>query len=336
MSATRRRPASAIDGRNNRSFSLRRARGWRRLAEAVLIAASGAAALALAGPMALRPFMDASETAGAAGLVSVAFVLDFGPGSTPVVGCVSVPASDNRYDALAAFVTQSGMASPSYASSGLLCSINAVPSTGCGQIVAGGYVYWSYFTGANSGWTYANSGASGGVTPGDVEGWRFQNPGKGNPSDPAPRSAPLYDSICAPVTVTTTSNPVASGGEPSTVPQVPLHPGSGAAPAPIGSGGTGGSSTSTTSNTTSTSPHPSTTTEPSTTATTTTTTYPAISDTSVPAVSVPASPASALGVAKPITGSSGPGSGPLIIGGLLIAALGIGAFARWRKRFRTP
>ena len=175
---------------------------WRRIGRGALVVAAGTAALALAGPLALRPFVDAAGAAGAAGEVSVAFVLDFGPGTTPVTGCVDVPASDNRYDALAAFASQQGLAQPTYNSSGLLCSINGIPSSGCGQVVAGGYIYWSYFTGGQGGWTYSSTGAFGTVTPGDVEGWRFQNPGSGRPNDPPPRSSARFAAICGSGTVT--------------------------------------------------------------------------------------------------------------------------------------
>jgi len=208
MSITRRRSTVAVDGDTTRAIGSCRARVWRRIGRAALIVAAGTAGLASAGPMALRPLVDVTEAAGAAGQVSVAFVLDFGTGTTPVVGCVTVDAAANRYEALSAFLRLKNMAQPSYATSGLLCSINGIPSTGCGQVVNGGYVYWSYFTGGTGGWTYANSGASGGVTPGDVEGWRFQNPGQGNPHDPPPVPMPQYDSICVAGTASPSGNPV--------------------------------------------------------------------------------------------------------------------------------
>jgi hypothetical protein len=320
MSITRRRSTAAIDGVTTRSTGNRRARAWHRLGRGALIVAAGTAALALAGPMALRPFVDAADSAGAAGLVSVAFVLDFGPGSTPVAGCVNVPDTDTRYDALSAFVHQEGMAPPTYAPSGLLCSINVVPATGCGQTVAGGYIYWSYFTGGSGGWSYSSTGASATVTPGDVEGWRFQNPGTGRPNDPAPRSTPRFNSICSAGSGTPSTNPGTKGG---TGPGAGRHPHirwGAAAPAAAGTGRPGGSPTTTTSSST----------------TTTTSTYPSATDTSLPDISVPADPVAALAHAKHPAGGSGPGPDPLIIGGLLVAALGIAAFARWRRRLRTP
>ena len=316
MSITRCRSTAAMDGDTTQLTGSRGSRAWRRFGRSAIIVAAGTGALALAGPMGLRPFVDATEAAGAAGDVTVAFVLDFGTGTTPVVGCVNVPASDNRYGALSAFVAQKGMAPPSYAPSGLLCSINGIPSTGCGQMVNGHYIYWSYFTGGTGDWTYSNTGASGQVTLGDVEGWRFQTSGNGNPTDPNPNSTAQFTSICAPGTATTSTIPITTttSSAPGTEQQVPPQSGA-AASAAAGSVVTGGDSSTTT--------HPS----------TSTTTHPA---TSPPAVSVPAAPVAALGIADHPAGASGPGSGPVIIGGLLVISLGIAAFARWRKRPRTP
>jgi len=353
MSVTRRRSAATDDGDSARSRASRRVELWRRLGRGALIVAAGTAALALAGPLALRPFVDGAGIAGAAGEVSVAFVLDFGPGTTPVSGCVNVPASDNDYDALAAFVHQEGMAPPTFASSGLLCSINVVPSSGCGQSVAGGYVYWSYFTGRTGSWTYASSGAFGTVSPGDVEGWRFQNPGSGRPNDPAPRTPPQYDSICSsgPGTPSTTmpATTTTTGGGPPHAPTHTYQAGAAAAPrtpAPAGTSTTGTSSSTTTScpSTTTTSTAPSGTsttgTSSSTTttcpSTTTTSTAPSDPTTSVPDFTVPSDPVVNLANGRPTPTNPGTGSDSLIVGGLLIAALGIAAFARWRKRPRTP
>ena len=236
MPIIRRRSTVAIDGDTAGSQRPRRARRWHRFGRTALIVASGSAALALAGPMGLRPFADTAEAAGAAAEVTVAFVIDFGKGTTPVVGCVSVKASENRYAALSDFLTSKGMATPRYDSngSGLLCAINGVPSTGCGQISAGHYIYWSYFTGGSGGWSYASTGAFGTVTPRDVEGWHFQNPGVGNPSDPAPGGPSQYDSICA-VGTTTTTTTSATTTTTTSHPASDPHPrGTGVTPTPGG------------------------------------------------------------------------------------------------------
>jgi len=293
-----------------------------------LIVAATSAALALAGPMALRPFADAAGAAGSAGEVAVGFVIDFGTGTTPAVGCVDVPSTDNRYQALSAFLSEKGMAQPSYNASGLLCSINGVPSSGCGQSVPGGYIYWSYFTGGTGGWKYSSTGAFATVGADDVEGWRFQDPGTGRPNDPAPSATSHYNSICGsgsgstPTTQPGSTGPggQATGGGPTAGGTGRrLHVRRGAAAAAAGSGRSHAATTTTT-----TSP------------TTTTSTYPDASATSLPAISIPADPEKGLVSAKVPSNGSGPGPDPLIVGGLIVAVLGIAAFARWRRRPNTP
>lgn len=295
----------------------------RRLVRGVLVVAAGTAALALAGPLALRPFAD---VAGAAGEVGVAFVLDFG--GTPadlVVGCVSVPASDNRYQALSAFTASRNMVAPTYASSGLLCSINGTPASGCGQTVAGGYVYWSYFTGGTGTWTYASTGAFATVTPGDVEGWRFQDPGSGRPNDPPPRSPAQYAAICPP-TPTTTTVPATTTGTGASTPTTGTSTTTTPTGGPAGPAAGGGS-------------HPAT---PAPGATPTSTV--AGNGTADPpgpagatAASGPSTTAPTVGVAS-VTRHAAPGSGPwpAVAGGLLVAGLALAAWLRWRTRLRTP
>jgi len=344
MPITRRRRSAATDGEPSRSAA-GRARGVRRFALGALVVAAGTAALSLAGPFALRPFADAAHAAGSAGEVSVAFVLDFG-GSTgsQVVGCVNVPASDTRYDALTAFAQKKGLSQPGYAPSGLLCSINGIPSSGCGRVVAGGYIYWAYFTGGAHGWTYASSGASGTVGTADVEGWHFENPGSGNPGDPAPRTAPEYNSICGSSTPPT-STTVPTSTTPPTSTTVPTG-GSGG----TGGGGGGGGRGTTNAATHAHAAHGSAavasgqpaTTNPSTTTSSsapsaTASTRPSDTANSPPSTGATADPTVGLANARHASsGGSGPGPGPMIIGGLLIAALAVAGFTRWRKRPRTP
>ncbi len=166
--------------------------------------------LAAAGPYALVPFGDLARATAADTSVAVAFVVDFGGGATPVVGCVKVPSGTNGYQALAAFTAQEQEQAPTYNASQLLCSINGTPGSGCGQSVPGGYVYWSYWRGSSGSWQYASTGAFAVLQPGDVEGWRFENPGSANPSDPPPAASPNYTAICDAVTsATTTTSPAA-------------------------------------------------------------------------------------------------------------------------------
>jgi hypothetical protein len=332
MSITRRPAPAAIDGGPDRSADARRARGWRRVARGALVIAAGTAALALAGPMALRPFVDA---AGAAGEVTVAFVLDFGPSGSQVVGCVSVPATDSRYDALSAFATEKGLVPPSYAPSGLLCSIDLIPASGCGQSVGGGYIYWSYFTGSGGRWIYSSTGAFATVTKGDVEGWRFQDPGTGRPNDPGPRTAAVFRSICSsgspPTTTTTTTTtstttpPGTGSGSSGAGPQAsaPVQtPAARVAHMPAATGG----------RTAATAPRHG----AATTTTTTVSTGSAVTSTTSLNFTAPTGLPADLATARGAGADPGTGSAPLIIGGLVILALAIAAWVRWRARPRTP
>ena len=324
MSITRRRSLAATDGDSTRPTGYGRARAWHRIGRGALVVAAGTAALALAGPMALRPFVDAAQAAGAAGEVTVAFAIDFGGGSAPVKGCVQVPPTDNGYQALGAFLAQMGMAGPTFNSSGLLCSIDAVPTNGCGQPVNGQYIYWSYFTGTGSSWAYADTGAFAPMTQGSVQGWRFQNPGTGRPNDPPPRVTAQFTSLCA-------SSP--SGGSPGGAGSSPSHRpggGGGARKPKVAKKVTGGAAARTTG-----APKRSTKTSGSTT---TTSTYPPDTTTTVADIPVPPNPEVGLANARHASsgGGSGPGPDPLIIGGLVVAALAVAAYARWRKRTGTP
>ena len=348
-----------------------RRRSAGRMVRIALIVAAVAAALAAAGPDALDPFRDA---AGAATEVTVAFVLDFGGSSGAEVGCVNVPSTDNGYDALTAFTAEGHLAAPTYNSANLLCSINNVPTSGCGQVVSGGYIYWSYWIGSTGTWAYANSGAFATVKDGDVYGWKFQNPGKGNPSDPPPGVSPAQArSICATTTTTTTTTPTTqpsvttttiARSTPGTTPANPSSPGSSApvttavpvgiptSPAPTKAGAPSAPCTTTTI-------HP--------VATTTTTagtgpatskktpcTTPAPSGTSTTPEHIAVVSAGGTTAGKdpgdPTAGGAGNGqqalratatdshpdggssAAPLIIGGLLIAALFVAAAFRWRRR----
>ena len=349
MPVIRHRSPVAVDGDESRGDSggdrqgspgsgrRRRRSLWRRFGRSALLVAAGTAALALAGPFALRPFTD---VAGAAGRVTVACVIDFGGSMTnQVVGCVSVPASSSKYDALSAFVAQSHLALPTYASSGLLCSINTIPASGCGQVTGGGYVYWSYFTGAESGWTYASTGAFGTVTPGDVEGWRFQDPGTGHPNDPAPRTTSSFSALCpssAPPPTTTTTPTTKVNRPPTRV--------GGKTGGAAGSAGAVGAVTrhvrarrsakaTTASPATGTSGGSTSTTLPPTTPST----YPAEpgSSSSASDISIPDNPLVRQSATSTRT-VGGIGPDPLIVGGLIVAALVIAATGLWRRRSRTP
>ena len=55
-----------------------------------------------------------------------------------------------------------------------------------------------------------------------------------------------------------------------------------------------------------------------------------------PTTSVASAPVVHLTDRRPTPAGPGTGTGSLIVGGLLVTALGVAAFARWRRRPRTP
>jgi hypothetical protein len=304
---------------------------------AALFVAVASAALAAAGPDALVPFKDA---AGAATDTAVAFVIDFAGSTKPVVGCVRVPGSDNGYYALAAFLQQEGLTQPVYNDSGLLCSINGVPSSGCGQQVGDGqYIYWSYWHGSTGTWVYASTGAFAAVDSypePDVEGWRFQDPGPDNSNDPPPSVAPSYASICDTSTSTTTTAPPAPVAT-TTVTASPGQAGStpSAAQPPVGLSGSTNTSTTAAS-----AGHP----QGSTPATkagaagttsmpTTHSSRPSTSTSTVTSGQHAEAVKASAADDRQVEGNS---AVPLIVGGIVVAALLAVAILRWRRRPGAP
>jgi hypothetical protein len=121
----------------------------------------------------------------------VPVVVDFGTSSDRAVSVSCMPVADGATgsDVLAARATALRAAAPVYAISGLLCSIDGYPVSGCGVRNGSDYAYWAYFHGGSR-WTYASNGpAENVVRPGDVEGWRFEPDGTASPTDPPPRAA---------------------------------------------------------------------------------------------------------------------------------------------------
>lgn len=184
---------------------------WRSAASALALA-TVAAAPALAGAAhSPHAVVDVDEGA------HVAVVIDFGErsGVSPevVIRCLRASAGENGSEVLAAATRDLGIAAPSYADSGLLCAIGGYPSSGCGTPSGHGYTYWSYWHGGAT-WSYANVGpAEWPVRTGDVEGWRFENPGTGSPADPSPEAPSSYAAACAAARSTTvTGLPAPHGG----------------------------------------------------------------------------------------------------------------------------
>lgn len=182
------------------------------------------AALVLSPVAALVPVPPAC----AAGQIRVSVVVDFGdlPNPPPLsTACVSAEDGNTGAAVLAARAKQLGTPAPRFNTSGLLCAIDGLPATGCGERTADGYRYWSYWQGTPSGWSYANVGpAERRVRATQTEGWHFVE-GAGLPSDPPPRGPADPTATCRPAPAATTSPPPSS-------PAATVAPGSPAQPAP--------------------------------------------------------------------------------------------------------
>jgi hypothetical protein len=176
---------------------------------AAIAAAPGVAAASVVARTAPLP-APARANVVASGGVSVAIVIDFGEhsGIRPRVvrKCLRVADGSNGTNALASLARAFAIPEPTYAVSGLLCSIDGYPTSGCGtQVGKGGYAYWSYWHGGPT-WSYANVGpAQWTVLNGDVEGWRFEDGGPADADDPPPSSPPAYADVCDLASVRPTS-----------------------------------------------------------------------------------------------------------------------------------
>lgn len=196
-------------------------------AGAVMLGAvvSGLPLAAAGGSFAPRGNTGLADAVTAAGSgVDVAIVVDYGLGSgiSPriIEKCLRVAAGTNGAQVLEDLAQAIGKPPPTYNASGLLCAIGGYPASGCGVQTGSGYYYWSYWHGSGASWSYATAGpGTWAVHSGDVEGWRYENPGSGNPTDPPPAAPASYASICPTVTPTT---PVPAPAAPSNAsPQAP-------------------------------------------------------------------------------------------------------------------
>ena len=291
-------------------------------------AATALVASAFATPLGGR----AVGRACAADTVHIAVVVD--PGSGPSVSAVCVPAGarDNGATILAERAARLGTPPPRYNAAGLLCAIDGVPQTGCGEKTDARYAYWAYFHGSGGTWSYSSFGpGSWRVDPGTVEGWRFQLAGKGLPTDAPPRGPASAAAICAPQPTPTTVRPTISrttvphsGGTPSVIAPAATTPLIG--PEAAGTGPAVATATSTTASTSNTAARP-----------TTATTARGHPSTTV-AGATSASPSSSIvlttrGLAAP-PGAHSSGGAPLgvIIGAVLLIALGTGGAVAARRR----
>lgn len=153
------------------------------------------------------------QPACAAGQIRISVVVDFGdlPNPPPTsAACVSAEEGSTGAAVLAARAKQLGTPAPRFNTSGLLCAIDGLPATGCGERTGDGYRYWSYWQGTASGWSYANVGPAGRrVRATQTEGWHFVE-GAGLPSDPPPRGPADPTATCRPAPSATTSPPPSS------------------------------------------------------------------------------------------------------------------------------
>jgi hypothetical protein len=119
----------------------------------------------------------------------VGLAVDFGtvvapapPSSSVETSCQTLSAGETGADLLVA-----AGHTLSWGRTGLLCSIDGYPASGCGTATGGGFQYWSYWHGGST-WTYATGGpAAYRLAAGGVEGWRFVQ-GSDASSEPPPRS----------------------------------------------------------------------------------------------------------------------------------------------------
>lgn len=162
--------------------------------------------------------------------MTIAIVIDDGR-SSPRADCLSVPNGTKASDALNTRAERLHMPPPRFDVSGLLCSIDGYPESGCGEGAGSdAYTYWSYWWKDGNGWRYAPAGpASRRLTAdGTVDGWHFitgRNTGQGN----APRIGPDSVSFNAAPPVTqpppTATNPMTPGPAPATHPPASFTPG---------------------------------------------------------------------------------------------------------------
>ena len=164
---------------------------------------------------------DASSCSGplAGGEIRVVIVVDgadLGSGSSAT--CLVVPAGTTGSQLLARRSAELGTGPLRYGSSGLLCAIDGLPGTGCGDRNADGFAYWAYFSGSSGTWIYGNANPFiKRLSDGDIEGWRYVR-GAGNGQDPPPRISPsvsLFPALVSalpPAPESPPASPVVGGG----------------------------------------------------------------------------------------------------------------------------
>ena len=160
----------------------------RRWAAALTLAALVAPAW-LAAPAGAAPAALCSQSR-SDGKPRVAVVIDHG--SSIDARCIEIDGNMNGAQFLALRAQILNVPQPTYNASGLLCSIDGYPRTGCGEKTGNTYAYWSYWDGRSGRWVFARIGpASRRMTDGAMEGWRFQQEGSLESSGNPPRYAPV-------------------------------------------------------------------------------------------------------------------------------------------------
>jgi hypothetical protein len=269
-----------------------------------------AAGLVVAGAV-LVPVVVAPPASAAPCAVegSIAIVIDFNDGPLSTL-CLPPGSADNGASFLVARAETLGKPAPRFNSAGLLCAIDDYPDqTSCGEQTEDQYAYWSYWHGtASGGWVYSDVGpASSPVVSGQVEGWRFQPNGGGNPSDPPPRFSSDPAATCTGDSGSTPTESTPPASEPSpTSPRAQSTPPTAASTTTTAGGAAAPESTMTSTSTSST-----------------------VAST---ASSSPRTTAVAAGPVRVTErDDSGPSLGPLVAGGLLVA-LGVGGAVIGRRR----
>jgi len=119
------------------------------------------------------------------GMARVIVIVDDGIHDASIT-CVVVPRGTNGSRLLIARADQLGAAVPTHAGSGLLCTIDSFPSSGCAETAGGSY--WANFSGTGGDWIYSEYNPFlRRVCDGDVEGWRYVVHGSGAAGDATPR-----------------------------------------------------------------------------------------------------------------------------------------------------
>lgn len=146
--------------------------------------------LAVVGP-ALFGTTEASAASSCGGPVAgsarVVVVVDDGLGQVSVE-CLRVSQGTTGSQLLRQRAAKLGTAVPGHAGSGLLCTIDSFPASGCAETAGGSY--WANFSATGGSWDYSSYNPFiRRVCDGDVEGWRYVVRGSGAAGDAAPRIA---------------------------------------------------------------------------------------------------------------------------------------------------